>query len=67
LDPIVVSEVAAQIGSPIDQEPRTRLRALFSGSADEDMLEAAARLAKTFHARERARVLGPLIIRELFF
>jgi AraC-like DNA-binding protein len=67
LDPIVVSEVAAQIGSPINGEPGTRLRALFSGSVDEHMLEAAARLAKAFHAPDNARVLGPLIIRELFF
>jgi AraC-like DNA-binding protein len=67
LDPIVVGEVAAQIGRPIDQEPGTRSRALFSGSADEEMLEAGARLAKAFHTPENARVLGPLIIRELFF
>src|SRR5262249_17301124 len=46
LDPIVVGEVAAQIGRPIHPKPTARLRALFSGSADEDMLDAAARLAK---------------------
>jgi AraC-like DNA-binding protein len=69
LDPLTVSEVAAQIGSPIDKErePRHTLRALFSGAADEDMLEAAARLARVFRAPDRARVLGPLIIRELFY
>jgi AraC-like DNA-binding protein len=67
LDPIVVGEVAAQMGNPVDQEPGARSRALFSGSADEDMLEAACRLAKSFHAPANARVLGPLIIRELFF
>ena len=67
LDPIVVGEVAAQIGSPSDPEPEARLRALFSGSADEEMLYAAARLARAFHTPDNARVLGPLIVRELFF
>jgi len=67
LDPMVVSEVAAQIGSPIDERSGAPLRALFSGTADEQMLEAAARLTQAFYAPDNARVLGPLIIRELFF
>jgi AraC-like DNA-binding protein len=69
-DPLVVSEVAVQIGKPIDEEAgRTgrASRALFSGAADEDMLDAVVRLARVFHTPERARVLGPLIVRELFY
>jgi AraC-like DNA-binding protein len=67
LDANVVREVAAQIESPIEEQPGTRLRALFTGAADDNMLEAAARLTKALRAQENARVLGPLIIRDLFF
>jgi len=69
-DPLVVREVAAQIGSPSDEETgRTgsASRALFSGAPDEDMLEAAVRLGRVLETPERARVLGPLIVRELFY
>jgi len=46
LDPIIVAEVAARIGSSLDEEePRTPLRAFFSGDADDGMVEAAVRLA----------------------
>jgi AraC-like DNA-binding protein len=67
LDPLTIAEVAAQIGSPLDGDARTPARALFSGAADEEMIEAAARLGRLFHTPARARVLGPLIVRELFY
>jgi AraC-like DNA-binding protein len=67
LDPLTVGEVAAQIGRPIDEEASGASRALFSGAADEDMLEAAARLGSIFQTPDRARVLGPLIVRELVY
>jgi AraC-like DNA-binding protein len=69
-DPLVVGEVVAEIGSPRDEDTgRTgsALRALFSGAAGEDMLEAAVRLGRVLETPERARVLGPLIVRELFY
>ena len=66
LEPLTVSEVAAQIGRPIDEEGGAS-RALFSAAADENMLEAATRLARVFQAPDRARVIGPLIVRELLY
>jgi AraC-like DNA-binding protein len=68
LDPIIVAEVAARIGSTLDeQDSRTPLRAFFVGDADDGMVEAAVRLAKALQTPERSRVLGPWIVRELFY
>jgi len=67
LDPLTVAEVAAQIGPPTAEEAGSTSRALFSGAADKGMLEAAARLGRVLQAPDRARVLGPLIVRELFY
>jgi hypothetical protein len=43
------------------------LPAFFIGDADDGMVEAAVRLARALHAPERSRVLGPWIVRELFY
>jgi AraC-like DNA-binding protein len=68
LDPIIVAEVAARIGSSLDEEkPRTPLRAFFTGNVDDAMIDAAVRLVRALDVPERARVLGPWIIRELFY
>jgi len=68
LDPIIVAEVAARIGgSPDEEEGHTPLRAFFTGEADDGMIEGALRLARVLHDPERSRVLGPWIVRELFY
>jgi AraC-like DNA-binding protein len=56
LDPIIVAEVAARIGSSLDdEESRTPLRAFFTGDADDGMVDAAVRLARALDAPELAR------------
>lgn len=68
LDPRVLADVAAQITeratAPAVQAPT---RALFSGTSDEKMFEALKRLVKLLDTPEEGKVLGPLIIRELFY
>lgn len=67
LDPTVLSEVSAQLNENILREPVNSLRALFVGKASDEMLEAAVRLGKLFHTPEDARVLGPLVVREMIY
>jgi AraC-like DNA-binding protein len=67
LDPIILAEIAAQIGSLDEEESRAPLRAFFTGEADEGMVDGAVRLARTLDEPERARVIGPWIIPELFY
>jgi AraC-like DNA-binding protein len=67
LDPLIVAEVAAQMGSDGADPPRGRSHALFSGAVDDDMRDAATRLGRVFQTPDRARVVGPLIVRELFY
>ena len=66
LDPLALSEAAAQFNGELAGEPEPSQRALFIGKASEEMLEAAIRLAKLFHAPEDASVLGRLIVKEMF-
>ncbi|MEO5820872.1 MAG: AraC family transcriptional regulator, partial [Vicinamibacteraceae bacterium] len=67
LDPLIVGDVAAQMGSDDRGAPASASRALFSGAVDGDMRDAATRLARVFQTPDRARVVGPLIVRELFY
>ncbi len=68
LDPLLLSEVATQCerqSNPL--EPEESSRALFSGVANEPMLEAAVRLLKLLRRGEDVAALGPLILRELLY
>jgi AraC-like DNA-binding protein len=66
-DPLVWSEVAAQLEKDFPKEMEVPLRAIFLGKASEQMLEAALRLATLFQAPEDAAVLGPLVIKEMLY
>lgn len=66
LDPLILSEVASQIENYFQNET-TSLRAIFVGKADEKMLDASIRLAKLFYTPQDAPILGPLLIKEMFY
>ena len=66
-DPIELSEVSSQM--PLTPETDSNLDSygLFSGKVSDDMLEAAVRLAKLLSKPEDAKVLAPLVIREIYY
>jgi AraC-like DNA-binding protein len=67
LDPVILNEVACQFEPtevPVGQNP---IRAFFKGRANDELLEAAVRLTKLFTKRDDARVLGPLVVKEIVF
>jgi AraC-like DNA-binding protein len=66
LDAAILNEVGSQIEG-IEAAARTPGRVFFKGRANEEMLEAAVRLTKLFTRRDDARVLGPLVVKEMFF
>ena len=67
LDPVTLSEVSAQLNGDVAKEPANAVRAVFVGKASQEMLEAAIRLVKLFQSKEDARVLGQLIVKEIFY
>ena len=67
LDPMIVSEVSAQLSEEDNGDSQDSSRAIFIGKASEEMLGGAVRLGKLFHTPKDARVLGPLIIREMIY
>jgi transcriptional regulator GlxA family with amidase domain len=67
LDPMILSETAAQPGEDNDGESGQSLRAVFIGETRDEMLEGAFRLGKLFHTPEDARVVGPLVVREMIY
>jgi AraC-like DNA-binding protein len=67
LDPRVLNEVAAQLDGAPTPRSDSAVRGLFRGTASAEMLEAAVRLATLLPNREKARVLGPLAVKELFY
>jgi AraC-like DNA-binding protein len=66
-DPLTLSEVAAHLENGFPKETEIPLRAVFIGKASDRMLEAAVRLGKLFQVPEDASVLGPLVIKEIFY
>jgi AraC-like DNA-binding protein len=67
LDAALVNEVGSQleqVEAPLSKSP---IRAFFKGTASEAMLEASVRLARLFTKRDDARIVGPLVVREIFF
>ena len=67
LDPLVLGEVEAQIEKDLPSETEGSLRGIFVGGASERMLDAAIRLGKLFRTPDDARVLGPLIVKEILY
>lgn len=66
-DSVTLNEIAAQMEKDFPNEMEKPLRAMFIGKASDEMLEAAIRLGKLFQAPEDAHILGPLVIREMFY
>ena len=59
LDPMILSEVSAQLGKEISADSENALRGVFIGKASEEMLQASVRLVNLFHTPDDAAVLGP--------
>lgn len=62
LDPALVSSVMAELDEPVT---RTSARAFNVSPLDADLLDAVVRLVRLFDAPTEARVLAPLIKREI--
>ena len=67
LDSMVLSEVSAQLSEDNNGESEKSSRAIFIGETKPEMLEGAVRLGKLFHTPEDARVVGPLVVREMIY
>src|ERR1700756_878874 len=67
LNPIILSEISAQLSEDNNGESGKSLRAIFIGETKAEMLETAVRLGKLFHTPEDARVVGPLVVREMIY
>lgn len=67
LDPLVLSEVSAQLNGDMRGDAGDAARVLFVGKANKEMLEAAMRLVKLLQAPLDARVLGPLLVKEIIY
>lgn len=65
LDPRTLSELALQIEWPPAVSPA--MRAMFTGRADEKMLDAAIRMLELLYIPEDAPVLGPLLVKEILY
>lgn len=66
-DPLTLSEVAAQLENGFPKEMENPLRAVFIREASDQMLDAAIRLGKLFQTPEDVPVLGPLVLKEMFY
>jgi len=67
LDPMIVSETAAQLSEDNNGDAEKSLRAIFIGETNEEMLAGAVRLGKLFRISQDARVVGPLVVREMIY
>jgi AraC-like DNA-binding protein len=67
LDPLALSEIAAQFERDFSKEKNECPQAMFVGKANEQMLAAAVRLVKLFDSPEDAPILGPLLMKEIFY
>ncbi|MCA9657829.1 MAG: AraC family transcriptional regulator [Myxococcales bacterium] len=66
IDPVALSGVVAELDSA-KGAPAGPLRSVFAGRLTAPMLDAAARLMRSFASPEAARVLGPGCVRELMY
>jgi AraC-like DNA-binding protein len=67
IDPLVLSEVASQLGHVYAPLSTNALGPVFIGKARQPLLDTSLRLARLFQTPEDAAVLGPLVIREAFY
>lgn len=67
IDPRILGEVASQLDDVEVREPAAPVRAIYSGKASEKMVGAATRLAQLFQSPEEARILGPLVVKEILY
>jgi AraC-like DNA-binding protein len=67
LDAAILNEVGSQLEQIEVPQSNSPSRAFFKGTASEAMLEASVRLTKLFMKRDDARVVGPLVVKEIFF
>jgi len=65
-DPAALAEVAGAFGAaePEDEGP---IRAVFVQKTSDALLDAGVRLARLFSVPDDARVLGPLVVKEIFY
>jgi len=66
-DPLIVHDIASQIERDLPKEIEDTVRGVFFGKAGAPMLDAARRLAKLFQSPDDAPVLGPLVLKEIFY
>jgi AraC-like DNA-binding protein len=66
LDPNLVSSVIVEAGHPASQNP-SKVRALDVSPLDADMLDAVVRLVRLLDSPNEARILVPLITREIIY
>lgn len=67
LTPAILNEVASQLPEASLKTGDEPVRAIFSGRVTETMSDAVLRLAKLLLVKDDARVLGPLVVKELFY
>jgi len=67
LDPLALSDIATQMGKEFPAGEDRPRRALFVGKAGVKMMETAFRITDLFRAPGDARVLGPLVLKEMFY
>jgi AraC-like DNA-binding protein len=67
LNPMLLSEVSAQLSHDTTEERADSLPGIFIGRLSEEMLETAMRLTKLFYNPADAPALGPLVIKEMIY
>ncbi len=67
LDSSVLHEISKQIEKLSEEHEDYRSQALFTGDADDRILEACIRLMKVMDNPKDALIVGPLIIKEIYY
>ena len=63
----LLTELVSEMDGPGGKENSEIVSGILVGKANEKMLETAARLVKLFDNKDEAKILAPLIIKELFY
>lgn len=66
-DPLIVRELTTSLEEKCAEEAAYPMRGVFMNQASDKVLSAALRLSELFATPEDALVLGPLVIKELYF
>jgi AraC-like DNA-binding protein len=67
IDPLMLSDLSAQLEQDISPDIKNSVRAIFIGKASDAMMDVAIRLAKLIQAPEDATIIGPLAIKEMLY